>query len=327
MLGAGLALLFAPKPGDETRREVAERAQRVRDKAREGFGTASERVTQFAERGKAMVQTAAEKAREAAQAVREGRDPSAVAAGCRPTRRSADAGVIRGRRRPLRPPCPCREPPSRLRCQPDPGRTDAVVVPADLAGGRLAPAGHRPGVVAGVRPLPQQRQPHVRVVDLVLRAAVAVPAVPAAVLDPRQRRRPTSPRASRCSTSSCGTSRGSSTSSRRRSTPSASSASSSGLFASAADDVVGARRLRRHHHGGQLRVARRAAAELLQAQARGVPDAGGLRRADAGGAGPDQRGVDRRGALVLRASWPARRRSTGCTDSGRGGRARCCSSW
>ena len=31
MLGAGLALLFAPKPGDQTRREVAEHAQRVRD--------------------------------------------------------------------------------------------------------------------------------------------------------------------------------------------------------------------------------------------------------------------------------------------------------
>lgn len=78
MLGAGLALLFAPKPGDETRREVAERAARVKEKAREGLGSASDRVTQFAERGKAMYQTAAEKAREAAQAVREGRDPNAL---------------------------------------------------------------------------------------------------------------------------------------------------------------------------------------------------------------------------------------------------------
>ena len=75
MIGAGLALLFAPKAGDQTRREVAEQAQRVREKAREGLGTASDRVSQFAERGKAMYQTAADKAREAAQAVREGRDP------------------------------------------------------------------------------------------------------------------------------------------------------------------------------------------------------------------------------------------------------------
>ena len=75
MLGAGLALLFAPRPGDQTRRDVAERAQRVREKARDGLGTASERVTQFAERGKEMYKTAADKAREAAQAVREGRDP------------------------------------------------------------------------------------------------------------------------------------------------------------------------------------------------------------------------------------------------------------
>jgi len=80
MLGAGLALLFAPKPGDETRRDVAERAQRVSDKARAGLGTASDRVAQFAERGKAMYETAAEKAREAANAVREGRDPSAAIA-------------------------------------------------------------------------------------------------------------------------------------------------------------------------------------------------------------------------------------------------------
>jgi gas vesicle protein len=79
MLGAGLALLFAPKAGDETRREVAEQAQRVREKAREGLGSASDRVAQFAERGKAMYQTAADKAREAAQAVREGRAPEVVA--------------------------------------------------------------------------------------------------------------------------------------------------------------------------------------------------------------------------------------------------------
>ena len=75
MIGAGLALLFAPKAGDETRREVAEQAQRVREKAREGLGTASDRVSHFAERGKAIYQNAADKAREAAQAVREGRDP------------------------------------------------------------------------------------------------------------------------------------------------------------------------------------------------------------------------------------------------------------
>ncbi len=78
MLGAGLALLFAPRPGEDTRREVSERAQRVREKAREGIGTASDRVTHFAERGKVMYQNAAEKAREAAQAVREGRDPQQV---------------------------------------------------------------------------------------------------------------------------------------------------------------------------------------------------------------------------------------------------------
>ncbi len=85
MLGAGLALLFAPRPGDETRREVAERAQRVREKAREGLGVASDRVAHIAERGKAVYhdaaergkaiyQDAADKAREAARAVREGRD-------------------------------------------------------------------------------------------------------------------------------------------------------------------------------------------------------------------------------------------------------------
>ena len=80
MLGAGLALLYAPKPGDEIRREMAERAQRASEKARAGLGTASDRVAHFAERGKAIYETAAEKAREAAKAVREGRDPSGVVA-------------------------------------------------------------------------------------------------------------------------------------------------------------------------------------------------------------------------------------------------------
>lgn len=62
VLGAGLALLFAPRTGPEMRRELADRAQRLRERAADGYDTASERVADFAERGKAAYRNAADKA-------------------------------------------------------------------------------------------------------------------------------------------------------------------------------------------------------------------------------------------------------------------------
>lgn len=65
-LGAGLALLYAPRPGADMRREVAERAQTLGKRASEQYEAASERVHDLAERGRDAYQTAAEKARELA---------------------------------------------------------------------------------------------------------------------------------------------------------------------------------------------------------------------------------------------------------------------
>ena len=79
---SGLAAARRPLgvPGRVAGDVAQRRPALVSDKARAGLGTASDRVAQFAERGKAMYETAAEKAREAAKAVREGRDPSAAIA-------------------------------------------------------------------------------------------------------------------------------------------------------------------------------------------------------------------------------------------------------
>lgn len=66
VLGAGLALLFAPRSGEETRREVADRAQRLSKLASEEYGAASERVSHLAERGKEAYRSAADRARDLA---------------------------------------------------------------------------------------------------------------------------------------------------------------------------------------------------------------------------------------------------------------------
>ena len=58
----------------------------------------------------------------------------------------------------------------------------------------------------------QQQRPHVRLVDRLLLAALALPVLPAGVLDPRQRHVRTSRIAPRSSSSSCATSRASSSS-------------------------------------------------------------------------------------------------------------------
>lgn len=71
VLGAGLALLLAPRTGEEMRREVAERADQLSKRAATEYEAASERVTNLAERGKDAYRTAADKARKYAE---RGRD-------------------------------------------------------------------------------------------------------------------------------------------------------------------------------------------------------------------------------------------------------------
>ncbi len=52
VLGAGLGMLFAPKPGSELRGQLGEQATRLRSTANDAYGTASEKVSQMVDRGR-----------------------------------------------------------------------------------------------------------------------------------------------------------------------------------------------------------------------------------------------------------------------------------
>lgn len=52
VLGAGLGMLFAPKPGNELRNQLTEQAGRLRSTAGDTYGQATEKVHQMVDRGK-----------------------------------------------------------------------------------------------------------------------------------------------------------------------------------------------------------------------------------------------------------------------------------
>lgn len=52
VLGAGLGMLFAPRPGSELRSQLSESAGRLRSTANETYHQASEKVTQMMDRGR-----------------------------------------------------------------------------------------------------------------------------------------------------------------------------------------------------------------------------------------------------------------------------------
>jgi hypothetical protein len=52
VLGAGLGMLFAPKPGNELRTQLGEQAGRLRSTANDTYQQASEKVGQIVERGR-----------------------------------------------------------------------------------------------------------------------------------------------------------------------------------------------------------------------------------------------------------------------------------
>ena len=52
VLGAGLGMLFAPKPGNELRTQLGEQAGRLRSTANDTYQQASEKVGQMVERGR-----------------------------------------------------------------------------------------------------------------------------------------------------------------------------------------------------------------------------------------------------------------------------------
>jgi hypothetical protein len=52
VLGAGLGMLFAPKPGSELRGQLGEQAGRLRSTANDAYGAASDKVNQMVDRGR-----------------------------------------------------------------------------------------------------------------------------------------------------------------------------------------------------------------------------------------------------------------------------------
>ena len=52
VLGAGLGMLFAPKPGSELRGQLGEQATRLRSSANDAYGAASEKVSAMMDRGR-----------------------------------------------------------------------------------------------------------------------------------------------------------------------------------------------------------------------------------------------------------------------------------
>jgi gas vesicle protein len=54
VLGAGLGMLFAPKPGAETRNQLSEQANTIANTAQEGYRRASETAGDLANKGREM---------------------------------------------------------------------------------------------------------------------------------------------------------------------------------------------------------------------------------------------------------------------------------
>ncbi len=111
LVGAGLALLFAPQSGEETQEELRERAQKLciaaEERMREAQNTLEERLDTVRDGVQArvgIVKDAVESGRRAAQEARSDLETrlerSKAAAPCR--RRSCKGGLRRGRGRLLR---------------------------------------------------------------------------------------------------------------------------------------------------------------------------------------------------------------------------------
>jgi gas vesicle protein len=58
VLGAGLGMLFAPKPGSELRNQISEQAGTIANTASEGYRRASETASDWADRGRQAVDKA-----------------------------------------------------------------------------------------------------------------------------------------------------------------------------------------------------------------------------------------------------------------------------
>ena len=88
VLGAGLGMLFAPKAGIETRKQLTEQANRLRSTAGDTYQQASEKISQASQQASEKITQASEKVsqivdrgREAYERARGGSPTSAVATG------------------------------------------------------------------------------------------------------------------------------------------------------------------------------------------------------------------------------------------------------
>lgn len=70
-VGAGIALLFAPQSGEETRRRLSRGARRVRDAAEDAVGEATDRVTDTFEAARQRVEEKLDEARDAIETKRD----------------------------------------------------------------------------------------------------------------------------------------------------------------------------------------------------------------------------------------------------------------
>src|SRR5258706_16334522 len=71
VLGAGLGMLFAPKPGSELRNQISEQAGNIANTASEGYRRASETAGDWAEKGRDVYNQSAEKGRDVYNQARE----------------------------------------------------------------------------------------------------------------------------------------------------------------------------------------------------------------------------------------------------------------
>ncbi len=74
IIGAALALVFAPRPGEETREILLEKSAELRNKAQELSALAKEGADELLERGKSVVEEQRAKVEEAIQAGKEAAD-------------------------------------------------------------------------------------------------------------------------------------------------------------------------------------------------------------------------------------------------------------
>ena len=81
MVGAALGILFAPKSGSDTRRELSDSSDRLQQKATEVYGQASESLNQIVSKGRKVVRDGKDVYQQARETVADTTARFAAAAG------------------------------------------------------------------------------------------------------------------------------------------------------------------------------------------------------------------------------------------------------